>query len=100
MSDLEKVINTTKEIETILRTNYSANGRGLHELASSIENQLDNQIVREIRFIATIRNKVVHEHNYNFEPDKNKFFDTGNRILSRLRNNNSYAPSFSASSRT
>ena len=61
MSQIETVIRASKQLEQLLEQHYGAIGRGLHEKTSSIEVQLDNDTVRRLRKIATLRNKVVHE---------------------------------------
>jgi hypothetical protein len=84
MSDIEEVIKVSKKIEGILRNQYKADGRGLHELVTSIQSKLDSELVRDLRKIATIRNHVIHQDGYNFNKDKNKFFQTSERVLSKL----------------
>jgi len=53
-----------KKIESILQTKFSAEGRGLHEKITSIESYLDSQQVIVLRGIATLRNKTVHEDDF------------------------------------
>ncbi len=67
MSDIEQVIIHTRRLEKLLRVQYHAKGRGLHQLVSSCEERLPHRIVGKLRFIATIRNKVVHEDGHRFE---------------------------------
>ena len=59
----EAVITSSRKIEGLL-VQLGAEGRGLHEKCTSIERDLPEQIVKLIRKIATIRNKVVHEDDY------------------------------------
>ncbi len=56
----ELVINGSKKIEGLLGQ-MGASGRGLHEKVTSIENNLPNSLVKRIRFIATVRNKLLHD---------------------------------------
>ncbi|HAS63468.1 MAG TPA: DUF4145 domain-containing protein [Vibrio sp.] len=67
MSDIDSVITRTRKIEHLLRTQYHAEGKGLHQLITSCEERLPHTIVGKLRFIATIRNKVVHEYDYKFD---------------------------------
>ena len=64
MSSIETVINYSKKIESLLESTLKAEGRGLHEKASSIEDLISPDVIRKIRRIATIRNKTVHEDGY------------------------------------
>jgi hypothetical protein len=57
---IEKVVTHARIVEQLLRDN-GATGRGLHELTSSLTGVLTPSLVRRLRFIATVRNKAVHE---------------------------------------
>jgi len=88
----ENVIKNTKKIEAIL-VEMGAVGKGLHEKVSSIEQQIDNEVVKSIRFIASVRNKLLHEDN--FELTDALFYDfkiTCEKVINSLEdsyNNNS-----------
>ncbi|ASU21242.1 DUF4145 domain-containing protein [Vibrio qinghaiensis] len=70
MSEIEKVVLRTRRLESLLREQYHAEGKGLHQLVTSCEERLPHDVVGKLRFIATIRNKVVHEDNYQLEDRK------------------------------
>ena len=59
----EIVISTTKKIETML-IEIGADGKGLHTKVSSIEHIFEERIVKSIRFLASIRNKLLHDDNF------------------------------------
>ncbi|MEM0982416.1 MAG: DUF4145 domain-containing protein [Planctomycetota bacterium] len=73
MSDIDRIIRLSKQIESHLERRHGASGKGLHEKISSIERKLDETSVRHLRYIATIRNKLVHEDDYNRIDDKDQF---------------------------
>src|SRR5919108_5594790 len=62
-----------KKFETLLEKKYLAKGRGLHEKISYVQSCLSNDIVKDLRFVATIRNKALHEADYDLETDHNEF---------------------------
>ena len=64
----DNIIDRTKEIETIL-TDLGATGKGLHEKVSSIQDTLNKQVVKAIRYIATIRNNALHDANFKLTTD-------------------------------
>lgn len=72
MTDIEKVVTRTRNIEKLLRLQYHAEGEGLHELVTSCEERLPHDMVSKLRYIATCRNKVVNEHDAKLE-DQHKF---------------------------
>ncbi|MGF1752960.1 DUF4145 domain-containing protein [Vibrio makurazakiensis] len=72
MSDIETVVVRTRRIEKLLRLQYHAEGKGLHQLITSSEERLPHDVIGKLRFIATIRNKIVHEEDYKLE-DKKQF---------------------------
>ncbi|OIQ51127.1 hypothetical protein BerOc1_03072 [Pseudodesulfovibrio hydrargyri] len=59
-TSLDNLIKSSAQIEGLLESN-GAIGRGLHEKVSSVETMIPNGSVKAIRFIASIRNKLVHE---------------------------------------
>lgn len=59
----EIVIKNTKKIEASLQS-MGASGTGLYEKSLSIESKLDKKTLNSIRFIATIRNKLLHEDGF------------------------------------
>lgn len=61
MGDIEVVVKGAQQLEMLLENRLGATGRGLHEKVSSVEPQLAGDLVRKIRWIATLRNHVVHE---------------------------------------
>lgn len=83
MSDIERVIRASKSLEKLLEQQYGAVGRGLHEKASSVEDQLDAATLKSLRWVATMRNKVVHEDDFEL-PDPQGFSDTVDRLTETL----------------
>ncbi|MFA7496438.1 MAG: hypothetical protein WCY67_09005 [Acidithiobacillus sp.] len=60
-SENDVVLEASKKLETLLKTQFSAEGRGLHECVSSVERRLPEKLVKVLRWIASLRNAVVHE---------------------------------------
>src|SRR4051812_11967944 len=73
MSDIELVINRTKAFESLLEKGLGAVGKGLHEKVSSVQARLPEPLVRKLRFIATLRNKLVHDTDYQKLDDRPAF---------------------------
>jgi hypothetical protein len=83
-SDIDIVVTQSKTLEALLEQKFGATGRGLHEKLTSIEYQLEVGLVKNIRWIATMRNKVVHE---NFQlTNQNDFLRSCQRALEGLQN--------------
>ena len=62
--ELAKIISFTRELESILKEKFQAKGKGLHTYIDSIENKLDERLVKDLRYLATIRNKSMHESSF------------------------------------
>jgi len=77
-----KIIKYSKKIEQLLTENFHANGKGLHSKLTSVENRLSPNLVKKIRFIATIRNKLVHEEDFNKIPKD--FLKTNKEVVAEL----------------
>ena len=73
MSDIELAITRTKALESLLENGLGATGKGLHEKVSSVQDRLTPPLVKKLRFVATIRNKIVHESDYQKMDDRAGF---------------------------
>jgi hypothetical protein len=83
MSDIEQVIVRTKKLEYLLRTQYHAEGRGLHQLISSCESRLPHELLPKLRYIATIRNKMLHEDGSRLD-DRKQFLQQSDQCIKEL----------------
>lgn len=83
MSTIETAVHYSKRIEGILEHRLGARGRGLHEKLSSVETKLSQDIVRSLRWIATIRNNAVHKENFEIN-DIEYFKKTCEQLIQRL----------------
>ncbi|HEY1191925.1 MAG TPA: hypothetical protein VGE74_30120, partial [Gemmata sp.] len=61
MSDIELAVTRTKALESLLEQALGATGKGLHEKVTSVQARLSPGLVKKLRFVATVRNKIVHE---------------------------------------
>ena len=64
MSHVELAVTRVKSLDSLLEAGLGAAGRGLHEKVTSVEAKLPPPLVRKLRFVATVRNKIVHEATY------------------------------------
>ena len=72
-SDLRRVIVWSKRFEAHLARRYGATGRGLHEKIDSAGDRLEPEAVRHLRYVATVRNKLLHEDGYDRLDDRRAF---------------------------
>jgi hypothetical protein len=70
MSDIDLAVSRTKILESLLEQGLGAAGKGLHEKVSSVQDKLPAPLVKKLRYIATIRNKIVHESSYDKIDDR------------------------------
>ncbi len=87
MSDIDLAVRRSKRLERLLRDGIGARGKGLHELTSSVERKLPVDVVRRLRFVATLRNKIVHDLDYTRLDDRPGFVqacDLAEKELERL----------------
>jgi hypothetical protein len=85
MSDIDLAVNQCKRLESLLEEKLGAEGKGLHEKVSSVENRLPRELVRKLRLVATVRNKIVHEADYKNIDDRKKFLQAGKEAEKELR---------------
>ena len=84
MSQIETAVLASKKIEAILRDGFGAQGRGLHEYLASVEQRIPAAIVKKARYIASVRNQVVH--NDGVIADLAEFNQTVDEVVAALNN--------------
>ena len=73
MSDVDLAVTRVKALESLLEQALGAAGKGLHEKVSSVQDRLAPSLVKKLRFVATVRNKIVHEADYRQIDDRDGF---------------------------
>lgn len=79
-----KASRLSARLENVLET-MGAAGKGLHEKTSSIVLLLPDPLVRRLRYIASVRNKLVHESAAFTERDFELFEAAANEALDELK---------------
>jgi len=78
-NDFELVIRASKEMEYMLEEHFGApsgKDHGLHDKISKARHEgrpLPEPLVRKMRYLATVRNKLVHDRDFNAIPDRPAF---------------------------
>jgi len=85
MSDIDRAVRASKHIEAALVRTLNATGKGLHEKLSSVEKKLPAALVKRIRYIATVRNKIIHDDEYRKFDDRAGFKSAVKLVKSELR---------------
>jgi hypothetical protein len=85
MSDIELAITRVKSLESLLEQALGATGKGLHEKVSSVQDRLPPPLVKRLRFVATVRNKIVHESDYKQIDDRDGFLRACDEAEGALR---------------
>ncbi|RLN58806.1 hypothetical protein BBJ28_00004418 [Nothophytophthora sp. Chile5] len=84
-NDYQLAIETSKELEYVLEKEFGAFGGGLHEKVSSVESALPVPTMRSIRYIATLRNKLIHDREMRALPDRKQFIKKFDDSMEELR---------------
>lgn len=85
-NDFEMVIRASKDLEALLEQ-LGASGKGLHEKINSAFalGQITQRLAKSMRFLATLRNKLVHERGFDSIPDRASFIRTFEASHEELR---------------
>jgi len=97
MDTISTVVSYSIKVETILKKRFGAEGHGLNELTSSIKELLPQSTIRLIRKVAYIRNKVVHDDDYQID-SLHKFINMSEQVLDDLKSLEPKLQQFSSSS--
>lgn len=102
-NDYEFVIKASKELEYILEHDFGAQGRGLQEKISNaaslrtfssssrrnngfvVHDVFPTQLVQDMRYVATIRNKLIHEPGFDAIPNRAALEATFTRSVDQLQ---------------
>lgn len=77
-----RILDISTEVESLF-LQLGASGRGLHEQLSSIEGMISPPMAKKIRWIASVRNKAVHERVV--EVDLEDFSKAGAQVVAYLK---------------
>lgn len=83
-NDYQLAIETTKELEFLLSSEFQGEGKGLHEKVSSIEPSLPPPTVRAMRYLASVRNQLIHNRDVNALPDRARFIQRFESAMEEL----------------
>jgi hypothetical protein len=72
-TDIEVVVLKAKHIEHRLAHAFGAHGRGLHEKITSVAQHFSASEVQHFRYVATIRNRMMHDIDYNCLEHRERF---------------------------
>jgi flagellar biosynthesis chaperone FliJ len=83
-NDYELVIKSAKELEDLLEEQFGATGKGLHEKITTAQD-LSPSLQKRLRYLATIRNKLVHDVRFDRIPDRQSFIEAFERAQAELQ---------------
>lgn len=72
-NDYQLAIQLSKQLECQLTNGLGAKGKGLREKVSPAETQLSAKGVRALRYVANLRNQLVHDEHMTALPDHGRF---------------------------
>ncbi|KAL7488065.1 hypothetical protein ACHAW6_013966 [Cyclotella cf. meneghiniana] len=89
-NDFELVVRATKDLEHLLETGFdvpSGKTAGLHDKISSVQasHGLSEDTVKKLRYLVTVRNKLVHEYDFNKLPDRVQFARSYDSVEKELK---------------
>ena len=87
---LELVIRATKDLEHLLETGFGAPSdkqTGLHDKITHAQNTagLSKDTVKKLRYLVTVRNKLVHNYEFNKLDDRDHFARSYDSVEKELR---------------
>lgn len=80
MSQVEQAIQASKRYEAGLEKTFGATGKGLHEKLEAVKDSVPVDIQRMLRFIASVRNKLVHDESYSQIDDIERFISSCEKL--------------------
>lgn len=84
MSDIKHVLDACKNIEHLLETQWGGHGSGLHKKMDNATYRVPKPLVATIRWLATLRNKAVHEKDFEI-PNIGQYLAVARRVERELQ---------------
>mmetsp|Transcript_30433 Transcript_30433/g.51896 ORF Transcript_30433/g.51896 Transcript_30433/m.51896 type:complete len:119 (-) Transcript_30433:469-825(-) len=89
-NDFELVIRATKDLEHLLESKFDApSGKnvGLHDKITAVQQShgLSSESVKKLRYLVTLRNRLVHDHDFNRLPDRVHFAKSYDSVEKELK---------------
>ena len=84
-NDFELVIKSSRVLEGTLAEGFGAVGKGLHEKITSVNDRLPDDLISKMRYLATIRNELVHGNDCNQIKDRKSFISTFESCVAELK---------------
>lgn len=81
----ELVISKCKKLEKMLADGLGASGKGLHEKVSSVQDRLPPPLIKRLRYIASVRNDLVHESDSNRLDDVTSYKEACSKAEAELK---------------
>ena len=102
-NDFELVIRATKDLEYLLDTGFHTpcgKNIGLHDKITLAQQShgLSLETVNRLRYLVTLRNKMVHDHEFNSLPDRTQFAMSYDSVEKELKEKLAACDSSSSSS--
>lgn len=83
-NDYQLAIELTKELEHVLQLHFGADGRGLHEKVSFVEQEIPVQTMKSLRYLASARNTLVHQREEKALQDRVGFINQFESVMDQL----------------
>jgi hypothetical protein len=89
-NDFELIVRAAKELEELLEKHFGApdgKDQGLHDKISAARVKgapLPEPLVRKLRYLVTIRNKLIHEYDFNSIPERAAFVKSFDEVHAEL----------------
>jgi hypothetical protein len=91
MAFTDEVIQRTNQLEKLL-IDRGGIGRGLQERAASLQDELDKATLAQIRSIANVRHRLMHEPEFEFEGNEQEFLQHCDETIALLNRRLASAP--------
>jgi hypothetical protein len=83
MSFVESVIVRVRRIEKLL-SDLGGDGKGIHERVTQLGSRVPYDQSKRLRYIASVRNKLIHTDGYTFDGNESTFLDVCDHSISQL----------------
>lgn len=83
-NDYQLVFEAVKELEYIMQVHFDGQGEQLHEMIGTANQKLSQDLIVDMRALATTRNNLAHEYSFNKLRNRTEFIEKYRKCIAGL----------------
>jgi uncharacterized protein YutE (UPF0331/DUF86 family) len=83
-NDYQLVFEAVKDLEYTLQLHFESSGDHLHEMIGTANREIPQDLIFDMRALATVRNSLAHEYSFQSLQNRDEFIERYRKCVNRL----------------